>query len=105
MSQMTSANDEPESVIGAAAIRRIRIHTILEGITVEHIARDTGVCRETVSRRLRATDMRIDDYMVLCHSVGMDPVANLGEAIADSERGPCASPIRTPSGEARHGSE
>lgn len=92
---MTNANDQTDGGIGAAAIRRIRIHSILEGLTIEHIAQRTGACRETVSRRLRSTDMRVDDYMILCHSVGMDPAANLDEAIVESQRVPSSDPTRT----------
>ena len=91
---MTNANDQIDGGVGAAAIRRIRIHTILEGLTIEHIAQRTGACRETVSRRLKSTDMRIDDYMILCHSVGMDPAVNLDEAIAESQRAPSPDPMR-----------
>ncbi|AUD86778.1 helix-turn-helix domain-containing protein [Bifidobacterium breve] len=99
---MTNANDQTDGGVGAAAIRRIRIHTILEGLTIEHVAQRTGVCRETVSRRLKSTDMRIDDYMILCHSVGMDPAANLDEAIVESQRAPSPDPMRMRSEGACH---
>mgnify|MGYP002521395411 CR=1 FL=1 len=103
MSQMTNANDQTYGGVGAAAIRRIRIHTILEGLTIEHIAQRTGACRETVSRRLKSTDMRVDDYMILCHSVGMDPAANLDEAIVESQRAPSPDPVRPQTEGTRHG--
>lgn len=82
---MTNANDELVGV-GAVAIRQVRIHTVLEGMTMEHIAERTGVCRETVSRRLKSTDMKVADYMSLCHSVGMDPADNLDDAITAASR-------------------
>lgn len=100
---MTNANDQTYGGVGAAAIRRIRIHTILEGLTIEHIAQRTGACRETVSRRLKSTDMRVDDYMILCHSVGMDPAANLDEAIVESQRAPSPDPVRPQTEGTRHG--
>lgn len=99
---MTNANDQIDGGVGAAAIRRIRIHTILEGLTIEHIAQRTGACRETVSRRLKSTDMRVDDYMILCHSVGVDPSVNLDEAIVESQRAPSSDPARMRSEGACH---
>ena len=89
--QNKTSQQEPETTIGAVAIRRVRIHTMLEGITIESIASRTGACRETVSRRLRSTDMRIADYIVLCHAVGIDPASNLNEAIAESGRSQSAT--------------
>ena len=50
-------------------------------MTIGHIAKGTGVCRDTAARRLRAKDVKIVDYMNLCCSVGVDPIANLNAAI------------------------
>ncbi len=70
----------------ASAVKSLRIKALLDEVPKNKIARELGVSRTTVAKRLKGDDMKLSEFIQTARILGADPVQVLDAAIHDEKQ-------------------
>lgn len=80
------------NTIAASAVKSLRVKALLDEVPKTRIARELGVSRPTVAKRLKGDDMSLSEFIKTAQILNADPVQVLDEAI--NEEKPASSARR-----------
>ena len=69
------------NTIAASAVKSLRVKALLDEVPKTRIARELGVSRPTVAKRLKGDDMSLSEFIKTAQILNADPVQVLDEAI------------------------
>lgn len=69
----------------ASVVKSLRIKALLDEVPKNKIARELGVSRPTVAKRLKSDDMKLSEFIQTARILGADPVQVLDAAIRDEK--------------------
>lgn len=69
------------NTIAASAVKSLRVKALLDEVPKTRIARELGVSRPTVAKRLKGDDMSLSEFIKTAQILDADPVQVLDEAI------------------------
>lgn len=69
----------------ASAVKSLRVKALLDEVPKTRIARELGVSRPTVAKRLKGDDMSLSEFIKTAQILNADPVQVLDEAIRGTE--------------------
>lgn len=70
----------------ASAVKSLRIKALLDEVPKNKIARELGVSRATVAKRLKSDDMKLSEFIQTARILGADPVQVLDAVIRDEKQ-------------------
>ncbi|MFC2617633.1 MAG: hypothetical protein ACFNZP_00155 [Bifidobacterium dentium] len=62
----------------ASAVKSLRIKALLDEVPKNKIARELGVSRPTVAKRLKGDDMKLSEFIQTARILGADPSPGIG---------------------------
>ncbi|MDK6445749.1 hypothetical protein QP104_07455 [Alloscardovia omnicolens] len=72
---LTNSNSVP-----ANAIKKLKVHALLERVSQREISEAIKLDRATVSKHLNKTDMYLSEFFGISKAIGIDPIELLTEA-------------------------
>ncbi|RSX53975.1 hypothetical protein D2E25_0281 [Bifidobacterium goeldii] len=69
----------------SSAVKSLRDKSLLDEVPKKLIAQKTGVDRNTVTHRLRSSDMLLSAFLGTARAIGADPVKVLDSAIKSTQ--------------------
>jgi ribosomal protein S7 len=69
------------TTIAASAVKSLRVKSLLDEVPKTAIAREMGVNRATVAKRLKSDDISLGAFIEMSDAIGADPVEVLQQAI------------------------
>lgn len=73
------------NTIAASAVKSLRVKALLDEVPKTRIARELGVSRPTVAKRLKGDDMSLSEFIKTAQILNADPVQVLDEAINEEK--------------------
>lgn len=73
------------NTIAASAVKSLRVKALLDEVPKTRIARELGVSRPTVAKRLKGDDMSLSEFIKTAQILNADPVQVLEEAINEEK--------------------